>query len=108
MFWKTNSKAETCWWSYLCFVICLEQKCFGIPKQHDALFAQINVKSAAKGGYKRATLGGGHGFRGGHCETANYFLPHPDELDCSCVILARWQKAATRDVLIVLRDSVWL
>lgn len=70
------------------------------PSNVDALFAQINVTSAPKGAYKKATLGGGDGFRGGHFETGNYFLPHPKELDCSCVTPARWREGVTRDMQI--------
>lgn len=78
------------------------------PKSLDALFAQINVKSAPKGGYGKATPRGGGGFRAGHHKTGIYFFSHPAELDCSYVIIARWKKAATGDLLIVLHDSVCL
>lgn len=108
LFWKTSSKADSCQESYLCFVIFLEQKCLGTPKEPGRLVSQINVKSAPKGSCRRATLGGGDGFRAGRCKTGISFFSHPAELDCSCVILARWQKAATGDFLIALHDSVWL
>lgn len=81
-------------------VICLERTGLGAPNSLDALFAQINVKSAPKGGYKKATRVGGDGFRGGACRTEHYFLPRPCELDCSCVTPARWRQGATRDVQI--------
>lgn len=108
LFWKTNSKADSGQRSYLCFVIFLEQKCLGTPKEPGRLVSQINVKSAAKGSFRSATLGGGDGCRAGRRETGIAFFSHPAELDCSGVILARWQKAATGDFLIALRDSVWL
>lgn len=70
----------------------LSRNGFGTPHSVDALFAQINVMFAPNEGYKIATLGSGEGYgglRGDHYETENYFLPLPNELDCSCVILAR-------------------
>lgn len=111
--WETDSKAASCRWGCLRFLICPEQTGFGAPSSLDALFAPINVKSEPKGGYKKATRVGGddfNGFRGGPCGTEHYFLPRPRELDCSRVIPARWRKGACHrgrpDK--VLRDSVWL
>lgn len=57
--WETDSKAASCRWGCLRFLICPEQTGFGAPSSLDALFAPINVKSEPKGGYKKATRVGG-------------------------------------------------
>ena len=48
LFWKANSKADSCCQTYLCFVICLEQKWLWKPRSVDAWFAQINVCTQRK------------------------------------------------------------